>query len=166
MIAPMAVTDHGLLVHESNPIQAEGHSEALPLTPVDQGVRRDNLPPPPPSDHWGSPWKEWHGRRGSPSPSSPALPPVEVTAVLQCAGNGRGLLAGPPPGTPWRTRCLGQSQVERRGRRRPGRAAGAPSRAVGSSPPSGPTAHPTTRSGWSARFLSMLGWSEGCSPSE
>jgi DMSO/TMAO reductase YedYZ molybdopterin-dependent catalytic subunit len=104
MIAPMAINDLGLLIHQSAPIQAEGHSEALPLTPVDRLFRRDNLPPPPPSDHWELALEGVaRPARFSIPQLAGALPPVEVTAVLQCAGNGRGLLAGPPPGTPWRT---------------------------------------------------------------
>ncbi len=103
-ISPMEVDDHGFLIHEPDPIQAEGHSEALPLTPVDKVFRRDNLPPPPPSDHWEL------ALEGVANPATFTLPdlvealrPVEVTAVLQCAGNGRGLLADRPPGTPWGT---------------------------------------------------------------
>jgi DMSO/TMAO reductase YedYZ molybdopterin-dependent catalytic subunit len=100
----MEVDDHGLLIHEPDPIQAEGRSEALPLTPVDKLFRRDNLPPPPPSDGWEL------ALEGVANPATftvpdlvEALRPVDMTAVLQCAGNGRGLLADRPSGTPWGT---------------------------------------------------------------
>jgi sulfite oxidase len=100
----MEVDDHGLWIHDPDPIQAEGRSEALPLTPVDKLFRRDNLPPPPLSEVWKLTLE------GVANPATftvpdlvDALRPVEVTAVLQCAGNGRGLLADRPPGTPWRT---------------------------------------------------------------
>ncbi len=100
----MAITDQGLLIHDTDPIQAEGRSEALPITPLEKMFRRDNLIPPPPSKDWRLVLE------GVSRPATftvpelvDALPTVEVTAVLQCAGNGRGLLAGPPPGTPWRT---------------------------------------------------------------
>ena len=98
----MATKD--LHIHEPEPTQAEGKSEAVPITPVEKMFRRDNLPPPPISENWELTLE------GVARPAKFTLPelrdalqPVEVTAVLQCAGNGRGLLAGPPPGTPWGT---------------------------------------------------------------
>ena len=76
--------------------------------------RRDNLPPPP---HFGGLGADAGGGCPTGEVHLPelvdALQPVEVTAVLQCAGNGRGLLAGPPPGTPWRNRSRGERPMER-----------------------------------------------------
>ena len=57
--------------------------------------------------------------------------------MLQCAGNGRGLLAGPPPGTPWRTGASANLRWSGVAVADLVELAGAPSRAVGSSPPSG-----------------------------
>jgi DMSO/TMAO reductase YedYZ molybdopterin-dependent catalytic subunit len=95
----------GLKVVQADPFNAESPLGALaaPITPTEQFYVRSNFPVPALDvDSWRLQVSGLVERRGSFSLQDlQALPRTKLTTVLECAGNGRKLMAPVPPGTPW-----------------------------------------------------------------
>lgn len=102
-----------LLIRNDRPLNAESSVEAFQdwATPVDAFFVRSHFGPPVTAFE---PWRlEIEGEVEQPLDLSlddlQTLPQIEVGAVLQCAGNGRGFFQPTVPGVPWMRGAVGNA---------------------------------------------------------